>query len=280
MKKRSPSIHVNRETIIKVIKKLGKIDESNIDEVFLLCRRESLDHRSVMVDTMVAKKTIDVRTNSSLGDANLLATVIYSVRVKLKHIGVQKIKQSDSSWGQLKQIVPSINDFCDTFSLEHREGYIDFISNAIELFQKKSSNKNYRFFPAWILSNMDSIIEIYQAKDEISQDSNPKYTLEVYEIYQSLVLSMTGFTSNYKENPQEYVHFVRCKDFIFKVNVDPEDFIMAQFEALEFCNGIPQLKDLYGDKAQQRLVQYASKHNLSIRKEVKISDSIWDSFKK
>lgn len=279
MNKRSPSIHASKETLLKVIKKLGPIDESNLDQALLLCRRESLDHRSVMVDTMVAKKAVEVRTNSTLGDANLLATVIYSVRVKLKHIGVQKIKQSDSAWGQLKQIVPSINDFCDSYSYEKREGYICFITNAIELFQKKSNNKNYRFFPSWVLSNMDTIIEVYQAKDEISSDRSPNDTLEVYDIYQAVVLNMTGFTSNYKENPVDYVHFVRCKNFIFSINVDPEDFILAQFEALEFCNGIPSLRDLYGDKAQQRLVQYASKHNLSIRRESTISNSVWDSFK-
>ena len=61
------------------------------------------------------QKILSRRTQSTVGNANMLADIIYSVRIKLKHVGVTKIKQTDNQWAQIRELVPIIDEFCSYY---------------------------------------------------------------------------------------------------------------------------------------------------------------------
>ena len=92
---REPSIHVTRSVFLSIVKDLGiKLSKPNLDRIMKAARELSADNR-----TMIAKanQTRQVRkTEGTIKEANLVAEIIYGIRVKLRHVGVTKIKQSEA----------------------------------------------------------------------------------------------------------------------------------------------------------------------------------------
>ena len=84
---REPSIHVTRSVLIKLTRELGiKLSKPNIDRIMKAAREVSADNRTMIAKSNQTKKMKNME--GSLGDANLAAQIIYSIRVKLKHVGV------------------------------------------------------------------------------------------------------------------------------------------------------------------------------------------------
>lgn len=277
---KEPSIHISKSVFQKILESEGiSIPEKKINSIFSIARNYSLDHRSILNNNSRNRKSLDRRTKSSIGNANLLAQIIYSVRTKLKHVGVTKIKQTDSQWAQVKELSPIIDEFCETHNLSQREGYIKFVEIGLKL-MSNSNRPNYNYCANWMLQKANWISDYYIASKLVSEDKYKEETDEIYSCYVNKILDMTGILNNYKNNPVDYVNFIYARDLANKIGVDYYTFINAQFEALSFCNGIPKLEDLSNEKAQQRLTQYVSKNGLIIKKKKELKDLDWDSFKK
>lgn len=279
--KREPSIHITATQFNEIWEKLGgyKLSDDFIGKLFRMARGYSLDHRSVMLSNQKMQKTVTRRVSSSVGDANLLADVIYSSRVRLKHVGVTKIKQTDMQWAQVKELVPVINEFCSTFNLQKRQGYIAYVETGLKL-MAKSKRVNYNYCASWLLQKSDWVISTYESEVEISTDKYPEETRQVHDIYCTKVLEMTGMSNNYSKDSSQYVNFLYARKLADEIGVDYETFIDAQFDALNFCNGIPKLEDLSNDKASQRLTQYLSKNGYVLADAKSMDNSMWDSFKR
>ena len=70
------------------------------------------------------------------------------------------------------------------------------------------------------------------------------------------------------------------KDFLKERGWEFAGFIDAQFEALAFCNGIPSLETLYGEKAVERYNKWLYKNRSYTPQPVpQVSGSLWDSIK-
>lgn len=245
----------------------------------IFCRSHSLDHRSLNVTTKKQEEKATKRVSGSIGDANMVAEIIYSTRVRLKHIGVTKIKQTDPQWGQIKELTNTINEFCNQFDLPKRRGYIEFITWGVKLFMS-TKRPNFSFLIKWFNEKADWIVNEYTSSIEISQDKQPIDTTIIHDLYCNRVSSMTGINTFYRMSDPQYVHFLRAKEDALKHNVDYEIYIEAQFEALAFCNGVPKPEDLYGDKARERLVRYMSQNNLIIKKPSQDTVGVdWSKFK-
>lgn len=276
---REPSIHTSRQAIKKYLQKNNEINMDNLNDFMRFCRKYSLDHRSVYITTKRQEDKISKRVKGSIGDANLATEIIYSTRIKLKHIGVTKIKQTDPQWGQIKELTNTINDFCNQFELPKRKGYIEFISWGVKLFMT-TKRPNFSFLIKWFNEKADWIVNEYESSIEIKKDPTPIDTTYIHDIYCNQVSSMTGINTFYKPDSPEYVHFVRAKEKAQQHDVDYEVYIDAQFEALAFCNGVPKPEDLYGSKARERLVRYLSKNNLIVKKKSSTNDEVdWSKFK-
>lgn len=278
---RKPSIHITIDKFSEICEELGiKISDSQLREFFMLSRSHSLDHRSLISVRQSKESYVNKRVSSSIGDANLLADTIYAVRIKLRHIGVVKIKQSDPSWVGIKELVNIVNTFCETFNLKAREGYIEFVTIGFKLMESLKKNLNYCI--TWFTKNSQLIFDYQEATQLIKNDKYPEETQDILDIYNEKVIRMTGiYNDSYAKNPLEYVNFVKAKQLANSLNISYSIFIEAQFDALSFCNGIPNIKDLWGDKAKERLVKYMSSHNISIRSISKpqFSESVWRKFK-
>lgn len=277
---REPSIHITRSLFKKLWNKAGKrISDEFLDEFFTMAREYSLDHRSVILKDKKTEKTVVKRVSSSIGDANLLADIIYSTRIKLKHRGVVKIKQTDMQWAQVKELVPTVNQFCEEFHLHKRVGYISYVETGLKL-MSKSKKVNYSYTASWMLTKAEWIISTYQSQMDIANDKYPQETRQVHDIYCSRVLDMTGILNNYFADPTLYVNFLNAREMADKIGVDYDTFIEAQFDALSFCNGIPKIEDLSNDKARERLTQYMSKNGYMLADAESTPDkSVWESFK-
>jgi hypothetical protein len=275
---RNPSIHI---TLSQYIELTGSSPE-DAESLFRKARNFSLGGRSVLQgNNRKTRKKFEAVQSSSIGDANLLADIIYATRIHLRHTGVTKIKQGDPQWSKLKDLVPRINEFCDKFELTHRKGYISFVEGGFQMLA--SVKRRVPISPVvYLYNNYDKIINQMNAEYLIKQDASPRETRELYDIYTSHILEMTGIITTYLGNPLEYVCFLYARELADELGINYDTFIQAQFDALAFCNGIPRPEDLYADKARQRLLQYMSKNKLSIQKETPTSSSsvAWDDFKK
>ena len=71
---REPSIHISKSIFIKILEKEGvKISQSKIDSIFTTARNYSLDHRSILKNNKKNQKILSRRTQSTVGNANMLA---------------------------------------------------------------------------------------------------------------------------------------------------------------------------------------------------------------
>ena len=277
--KREPGIHITKSVFKEIYQEVYGVipNEVDIAYFFELARGYAIDHRSVLVKTKKSEKIISKRIGSSLGDANLLSDIIYATRVKMKHIGATKIKQSDNTWKFVKDLVPVVNEFCNRYNLSPREGYIKFVEIGLGMLSK-NKRANYNYCAKWMLDRASLIDEEYSSYSQVKNDYDPEITRMIHDYYQNNVLSMTGIREDYKNNPATYSHFIKVREICDEMGLDPEVWVDAQFAALSFCNGIPKVEDLDSDKAKQRVINYVSQHDIK-PKTKQISNDTWASFK-
>lgn len=278
---REPSIHITKSVFMQIVEDMGiSLTQGEIENIFRVARRYALSSRSVLKgNNQKNRRKLASIAKSELGDAQLLADIIYATRIKMHHTGVTKIKQNDSQWSRLKEFVPRINDFCERFNMPKREGYITLVSKGLKMLQdtKKKAPTNVI---SYLDLNFDKLINTMQAERTLQQDESPESTQEIYNIYCNHILDMTGIPVNYRSNMEEYIHFYNAKLLADSLGIDYETYIEAQFNALAFCNGIPKIQDLYGEKAQQRLLKYMSENNLSLSVKPSQSSKVdWSKFK-
>ena len=156
--RRIPSIHIRKDDLEKVLRLNGPITLENVDDMLKICRRYSLESRSLFIDSRIEKQKAEKRVDSPTGDANLLSDIIYSVRVSLKHIGVTKIKQGDNQWASLKGLVSVINEYCNNRGINKREGYTLFIKTGLDLVNNSKKKPNYAFICNNLLFNLFVIL--------------------------------------------------------------------------------------------------------------------------
>lgn len=283
---KDPSIHISYTQFLKLTKELGlKVSGPKAKLLFQKARQISLDHRSVVVSNRKKlTEKLEHRVKATIGDTNLLAQTIYALRIKRKHIGVSKIKQSDSAWTVLKDLTNMVNEFCTQYELPTKAGFVKFVETGFNLMET-SNFKNYSNCHNFLKKNYDKIINRYEADQALANDIDPRGTKEIYEAFNRRVIEMSGIYDNYTSNPFHYVNFLKARELADDLGVDYEIFMDAQFYALAFCHGIPNLEDLHGEKARQRLSQYLSKtggiQRNKIQKQLnKPNQSVWADFKK
>lgn len=283
---KDPSIHITYSQFLILIKELGlKVSGPKAKLLFQKARQVSLDHRSVVVSNRKKlTEKLEHRVKATIGDTNLLAQTIYALRIKRKHIGVSKIKQSDSAWTVLKDLTNMVNEFCTQYELPTKAGFVKFVETGFNLMET-SNFKNYSNCHNFLKKNYDKIINRYEADQALANDIDPRGTKEIYEAFNRRVIEMSGIYDNYTSNPFHYVNFLKARELADDLGVDYEIFMDAQFYALAFCHGIPNLEDLHGEKARQRLSQYLSKtggiQRNKIQKQLnKPNQSVWADFKK
>ena len=277
--KRDPSIHITKGTFEGILKAM-EIPYFPTDAFFLAARKNSVDSRAVIASNKKVTKQVDKITLASHGDALLAADLLYATRIKLKQRGVRKITEANQrEWTLCKKLADICNTFCDDFGLETREGFITYIEIGLKRLT------NYRNLLQRLVSMADSITTQYEAVQEIqeyqSSESIKQGVLQIHDYFVRYIANSTGIYENFKDNPEKYVHACRIHKLLSDRHWNYREYINAQFEALSFCNGVPTLDGMYGDKAIERFNKYLYKSHKSQEVEAPVVEgSLWSKINK
>lgn len=271
MKSREPSIHITLSDFKEIAKELGIDDVAN--EFFRIARKKAINSRSILVNNNKINKQVNNVLLANQGDAQMVADIIYATHIKLKHRGVRKINQGNlREWTNCKKLAEICNTFCQDFELPTREGFIKYIELGI----KKMPDA--RGLTTRLIGLQDSITEEFSAIKEI-QELSPKDKQTISQIQDFYVRQIADRTGIYEpiKDPGKFTHFIRLYDFLNKKGWNYKEYIIAQFEGLAWCNGIPELSQLTSEKAISRYNKYLYKHGEDITQEDNDEEgSLWD----
>lgn len=269
--KRSPSIHITKSQFEEILNTL-EVDNFPVEAFFVIARKEAINHRAVLVSNNKNTKRVNNILLASKGDAALVADILYATRIKLKHRGVRKINESNSrEWANCKKLAEICNTFCEDFKLDTREGFIKYIETGLKRMT------DYRNVMQRLISMQDNITNQVDAEIEL-QYSDSKLTKEIHDYFIGKIAKATGIYESYENQPEKYVHFAKVGDFLKEEGWDYKTFIDAQFESLAWCNGLPDIAQMYTDKAIERYNKYLykNKNKQLLEDEPEVEGSLWE----
>lgn len=272
--RREPSIHINKSQFEAICLELGL--SVNVDQFFKKAASKALNARNILVTNNKVNKQVNKVLLASKGDAALVADIIYATRIKLKHRGVRKITQSSREWAGCKNIANLCNIFCQDYGLDIREGFIKYIEIGI------SRMTDARNLVNRLISMADNIYAQYDAEQTLSQidQDTRNRILQLHDIYIKKIAEATGIWEPFRDNPEKMVHILRTWELITKRGFNEKEFIEAQFESLAWCNGIPDIVNMYGEKAIERYNKYIYKHRkINPSEDEPKRGSLWDKIK-
>ena len=248
-------------------------EDLDIEEFFELSRKVSVDVRSIIPNSRTRKK-LEKEVVSTKGDTSLMADIIYSVRVSLRHRGVRKININDREWLQVKNLTEIVCKFCEDFSLEYREGFIIYVKMGL------SKISSYRNYVGKLISMSESIYSEYECIQELKDDPTPELTKKMHDMYVNRVTSKTGIYENFLDKPSKMYHFYLAKKMCQRLRITEETFMDAQFESLAWCNGLPSPESLTEEKSIARLNKFLYNQGISANispQEVKFWNKLKDN---
>lgn len=273
--KRSPSIHITKSQFEEILNIL-EVDNFPVEAFFVIARKEAINHRAVLVSNNKNTKRVNNILLASKGDAALVADILYATRIKLKHRGVRKINESNSrEWANCKKLAEVCNTFCEDFKFDTREGFIKYIETGLKRMT------DYRNVMQRLLSMQENITNQVEAELELKGDKDPGFTKDIHDEFIKRVASVTGIYESYEHQPEKYVHFLRIHNLMDEKDWNVFQFLDAQFEALAWCNGLPEPSQMYNDKAIERYNKYLYKNkDKRTLDEPQVEGSLWDSIRK
>ena len=272
--KRSPSIHITKSQFEEILNIL-EVDNFPVEAFFVIARKEAINHRAVLVSNNKNTKKVSNILLASKGDAALVADILYATRIKLKHRGVRKINESNSrEWANCKKLAEVCNTFCEDFKFDTREGFIKYIETGLKRMT------DYRNVMQRLISMQDNITNQIDAEIELKEDKDPGFTKDIHDEFIKRVASVTGIYESYEHQPEKYVHFLRIHNLMDEKDWNVFQFLDAQFEALAWCNGLPEPSQMYNDKAIERYNKYLYKNkDKRTLDEPQVEGSLWDKIK-
>jgi hypothetical protein len=273
--KRSPSIHITKSQFEEILNTL-EVDNFPVEAFFVIARKEAINHRAVLVSNNKNTKRVNNILLASKGDAALVADILYATRIKLKHRGVRKINESNSrEWANCKKLAEICNTFCEDFKFDTREGFIKYIETGLKRMT------DYRNVMQRLLSMQENITNQIEAELELKEDKDPGFTKDIHDEFIKRVASVTGIYESYEHQPEKYVHFLRIHNLMDEKDWNVFQFLDAQFEALAWCNGLPEPSQMYNDKAIERYNKYLYKNkDKRTLDEPRVEGSLWDKIRK
>ena len=273
--KRSPSIHITKSQFEEILNTL-EVDNFPVEAFFVIARKSAINTRAVVVSNKGTTKKVNNMLLASKGDAALVADILYATRIKLKHRGVRKINESNTrEWANCKKLAEICNTFCEDFKLDTREGFIKYIETGLKRMT------DYRNVMQRLISMQDNITNQIDAEIELKEDKDPGFTKDIHDEFIKRVASVTGIYESYEHQPEKYVHFLRIHNLMDEKDWNVFQFLDAQFEALAWCNGLPEPSQMYNDKAIERYNKYLYKNkNKRTLDEPQVEGSLWDKIRK
>jgi len=256
---RQPSLHISESNLVKVLLKLDVCSNEQESkqlayQILRAGKKYTITSRKIHVKTKKVEKKAAKLIMSSSDDATNFSKILHLMRKKARHRGINIIKPASRDWGMVKEVTKLALDFCIDFDLSKESGFKMYVELGLAKMKKFSLMK--------FNNSHQSICEEYSALLEIKRDSYPEQTLMVCRIYNQRLLEKSGIDTDYSKIPDKYIYFIEVVKLCKELKVKPKDYILAQFEGLEWASGIPDPMQLVGDKAIQRLNKYLVSHNI------------------
>lgn len=263
--KRIPAIHIKVDKLEIILKDLLEEDlgkrysdyyKNLVNDIALQSKRHQLQNRKILVSTKKIEKKVIQSQESTYELAGLFNKLLIAIRRKKRHQNISPIKEGSKDWLFIKELSGGLNDFLKSHHIETREGFVKYLNLALDRMTKFSIYK--------MRSMNESIYDCILAQKEIEEDDSPKITESLYLYYSTRISERTGINYNYHQFPEKYVYFIRCKEEALRIGANPKAFIIAQFEGMEYRNGIPDPLQLVGPKALERYTKYAYENSIKV----------------
>lgn len=262
---RIPSIHVSETKLLQELTKLcSKYNLSSYqlktlaEDLIGACKKHSLSHRSLSISNDKLLRQSKKIVSSEISNASLFAELLYLHRQKLKHVGVLRVKPGQKDWLEIKDLTSLADQFVAEFNLEIRAGYISYLTLGMQKMKKFSTGK--------LKSLHSAICQDYDAKQKIDNDKTPALTRKAYEIYRDLITKKTGIPDiGYDLFPEKYAVFIEVKQAAEAIGIDVGKYIQAQFDALNYKDGVPDPLQLIGPKAYIKVQTYCFENNINLK---------------
>ena len=259
---REPSIHIRRSSLVQILidknlsSKWGA--EALADAIIIASRKYTCSNRSVITNTnKIVKDTQKLKLTGNL-EVFEFQTILNKVRSSFRHVGITTIKLGAKDWLVLKEAAANAAEFCNTFGLSKKEGFVIYCKLGIVDMQRFNINK-FNGLHA-------KICEKYQAELLIEEDPHSDITSKGHDIYCKLIAERVGIAANYLDDPINYSFFVKATDECLAVGGRIEDYMKGQFEDFAWRNDYPYPSQLSGAKARDRFIKYAYKMNIQLKK--------------
>ncbi len=197
--------------------------------------------------------------------------ILTAYRRKMKHRGVQNITENHSHWQFVKKIIPLVDEFQSETEKSYQDACKLFIEWGIYLMGKTYSLTKF--------SNLGpKILEVYLADKEIDEDTYPDITSEVIRTYLRKVYERTGIQEEGSlENPLKYVEFVRMVSYCKGKGFNAIDYLLGQFDGLDWTGGIPDPAQLNSKSSIDRFIKFAYKNNIKVTRKENVKPQVaWD----
>jgi hypothetical protein len=261
---REPSIHIPRTALNDLIESwfdsqgIGKSSESLVEYLFKNGSRFNLIHRKKLDNYSGTKRKSYQLQSSTAQDAHLFAGLLKKLREQRRHRGVSTIVEGSKDWGLIKECTSKAVGFINDYQLEKREGFIIYL----ELYLSYIDNNRSKFNINGIPSKHGMLCDMYEAKKEIEQDPNVNDTVSAHLAYCAAVSEKTGIPINYQKDTLKYVYFVYAVKLAKQYGLTPKEYIRAQFQTLDWTNGIPAPAQLITKNAEERTVRWMAQHGI------------------
>ena len=193
---------------------------------------------------------------SATGDAQLFATTYYSLRLKAHHRGITRIREGTTEWQFVKEGAKLANEFEKSFEYTtKKEAYIVYIRCFMALVNGSPSLRRINSLHEKIMSRME-------ANESISRHPNIEQIGLMHDHYQRKVFEKTGNNFDYKNTPEQFIHFALAYDHAMNIGLSPNQFVDAQFEAMDFASAIPYPTQLSNEKASERAIRWMAQNSI------------------
>lgn len=281
--KRQPSIHITQSKLEKILFEIMDVESSPVNwnykklatEILKKASKQPLNSRSVSVSNDKLDKKVKQLVKASESDAMILSNLIYHMRRKKGGIYTKtKVDANSKEYGALKELTAICIEFCNTFQLEKRAGFIKYLELAIP---KITSSLN---FTSKLVNLAEKVYSIMEAEIIILEDEDSSETRDIYNTYCKLISEQNGLIINYDKDPTIYKHFVDVRKFTDEIDIPADIFLKAQFHGLTWASSYPEPNQLTGDKAMSRLSKYMFENKIKASTHKTGEESFTDKLKK
>lgn len=266
MPQRKPSLHILEEDLGRLIEQFFQ-DSGNdlpcsvrdlVGYIMMKGKNKQILSRSILDPNKKDKVKAERITSSASGDAQLFASILHVLRLKKKHRGITKIREGSSDWQFIKEGTSLANSFYENFKDEFKNknaAYVEYLENFMGVIEGVFTIRRMASFNEKIVSRFEASLLIRK-----QPDLEEIYAMHDY--YQQKVFEKTGNNFDYKNRPEQFIHFIMAHDMSIILGIKPKQFIDSQFEALDFASAIPYPQQLSNSKASERTIRWMSENNI------------------